>query len=139
MEDSSTTMGFGAAILAHRFIKKSRRKSLNKNQLVPGAEGGNANSGVNARQAILDMQKRAEENGNVASGAKSKNWDMIKQRITSAKITEALTALKYEVNGKKVTVLRLLGEGGYSQVYEVFKLSKNYYSLDFCCFVTKKT
>ena len=130
MEEQSTTMGIGAAIIAHRFIKKSRRKSLNKNQLLmPGVEGGNAKSGVNARQAILSMQKRVEEAGNVGPRARSTNWDMIKQKITSAKITEALTALKYEVNGKTVTVLRLLGEGGYSQVYEVYDSEKKIFAL----------
>ena len=35
-------------------------------------------------------------------------------------ITDALSVLKYEVNGKKVNVLRPLGEGGFSQVYEVY-------------------
>ena len=35
-------------------------------------------------------------------------------------ISDALSVLKYEVNGKKVNVLRPLGEGGYSQVYEVY-------------------
>ena len=35
-------------------------------------------------------------------------------------ISDALSVLKYEVNNKKVNVLRPLGEGGYSQVYEVY-------------------
>ena len=131
---SSTTMGLGAAILAHRFISKSRksvRRDLNRNLLVAPEDGGTGSlqTGVNARQAILDMQKRVEQADNVKSGQKSKNWDMIKKKITTAKITEALTALKFEVNGKKVTVLRPLGEGGYSQVYEVYDKDKKIFAL----------
>ena len=69
-------------------------------------------------------------------GQQSKNWDFIKKRITSAKvasrfviyiyktsnfqISDALSVLKYRVNGKSVNVLRPIGEGGYSQVYEVY-------------------
>lgn len=37
--------------------------------------------------------------------------------------------LKYTVNGKTVNVLRPLGEGGYSQVYEVYDKSKKIYAL----------
>ena len=54
---------------------------------------------------------------------------LLKKKITSAKITEALTILKYEVNGIRVTVLRPLGEGGYSQVYEVYDKEKKMFAL----------
>ena len=82
------------------------------------------------------MNKKIEINKNIVNGQKSRNWDIIKQKITTAKvkvenyfflfsldvfqISDALSVLKYEVNGKKVSVLRPLGEGGYSQVYEVY-------------------
>ena len=87
---------------------------------------------------MLEKQMRQ----NIKQGHKSKNWDLIKQKITTAKvkgdiniliffnrlldnnnfqqISDALSVLKYEVNNKKVNVLRPLGEGGYSQVYEVY-------------------
>ena len=71
-------MGLGAAILAHRFIHKSRKsakKDLNSNLLKgPNTDGGSLQTGVNARQAILDMQKRAEHAVNIKAGQKSKNW-----------------------------------------------------------------
>ena len=50
----------------------------------------------------------------------SRNWDLIRNKITEAKISDALSVLKYEINGKKVSVLRPLGDGGYSDVYEVY-------------------
>merc|ERR1711879_904417 len=68
-------------------------------------------------------------NNNLMAGQKSKNWNLIKQKITTAKISDALSVLKYEVNGKKVNVLRPLGEGGYSQVYEVYDKSKTIFAL----------
>ena len=116
--------------MAYRFInksKKSLRRDLNKN--LGDVEGANVQKALNARQAIFAMNERAEMNQNFVGGNKSKNWDLIKKKITSAKITDALTVLKYEVNGKKVTALRLLGEGGYSQVYEVYDQEKNMYAL----------
>ena len=50
----------------------------------------------------------------------TRNWDLIRNKITEAKISDALSVLKYEINGKKVSVLRPLGDGGYSDVYEVY-------------------
>ena len=132
MEEESTTshLGLGGAILAYRFInksKKSLRRDINKN--LGEAEGANIQKALNARQAIFAMNERAEMIQNFVGGNKSKNWDLIKKKITSAKITDALTVPKYEVNGKKVTVLRFLGEGGYSQVYEVYDKEKNMFAL----------
>ena len=66
---------------------------------------------------------------NLMHGQKSKHWDMLKKKITSAKISDALTALKFEVNGRKFTALRPLGEGGYSQVFEVYDSDKNLFAL----------
>lgn len=133
-EQSTSNLGLGGAILAYRFINKSKKsiaRDLNRNLLTQPTDGGKGNvqKGVNARQAIIAMQERMEMNQNIDAGHKSKNWDIIKKKITSAKITDALTVLKYEVNGKKVTVLRPLGEGGYSQVYEVYDKEKKIYAL----------
>ena len=94
------------------------------------------------------MNKKIENNKNIVNGQKSRNWDIIKQKITTAKvkivkynfslisfvgvqISDALSVLKYEVNGKKVSVLRPLGEGGYSQVYEVYDKVKRSLRLNF--------
>merc|ERR1712012_507730 len=68
-------------------------------------------------------------NNNVGNGQKSRNWELIKQKITKAKISDALSVLKYEVNGKKVNVLRPIGEGGYSQVFEVYDKNKKIFAL----------
>ena len=90
------------------------------------------------REQLLQKDEEIKAAQQFNNGGKSRNWDLIKQKITTAKvtrrtflmfientnkyhkITDALSVLKYEVNGKKVNVLRPLGEGGFSQVYEVY-------------------
>ena len=88
-----------------------------------------ARRGQNLRQAIFDQDKRNEANMNALAGNKSKNWDKLKKTITSAKITDALTTLKFVVNGEKFTALRPLGQGGYSQVFEVYNPQKELFAL----------
>lgn len=84
---------------------------------------------MNARETILNMQTRWEHNQLVETGQKSKGWIVLKQKLASAKIEEALTSAKVYVNGKKFNILRHLGEGGYSNVYEVYDTNKKIYAL----------
>ena len=65
----------------------------------------------------------------MGKGQETKNWDLVKKKIMNAKITDALTALKFEVNGQRITALRMLGEGGYSQVFEVYNSKKDLFAL----------
>jgi hypothetical protein len=73
------------------------------------------------REAILQAQvKRSRNRRAVAQqGQQSSAWDALKQRLVSARITEAFASPKFFMNGKKFTALRTLGEGGYSTVFEV--------------------
>ena len=125
-EESSSiaTTSLGAIVFAHQFIAKSR-KSMERADKELRMQAPGAARGRNMRQAILEKEELQEMN----LGGKSRNWDMLKKKITSAKITDALTALKFEVNGKKFTALRPLGEGGYSQIYEVYNSDKKMFAL----------
>ena len=127
-ESVSGATSFGAVIYAHRFIAKSR-KTLQKEGADLLNQPDGAKRGQNLRQAIFDQDKQIAANMNELAGQKSRNWDMLKKTITSAKITDALTALKFVVNGKKYTVLRPLGQGGYSQVFEVYNSQKDLFAL----------
>ena len=127
-ESVSGATSFGAVIYAHRFIAKSR-KTLQKEGTDLLNQPDGAKRGQNLRQAIFDQDKQIAANMNELAGQKSRNWDMLKKTITSAKITDALTALKFVVNGKKYTVLRPLGQGGYSQVFEVYNSQKDLFAL----------
>ena len=125
---SSLQPSFGAAIYAHRFIAKSRKSVQRYQDTLVGQTAGVARA-QNLRQHILDQGQLAEANMNGHRGHKSKNWDMLKKTITNAKITDALTALRFMVNGKRYTVLRPLGEGGFSQVFEVYNSQKELFAL----------
>ena len=127
-ESVSGATSFGAVIYAHRFIAKSR-KTLQKEGADLLNQPDGAKRGQNLRQAIFDQDKQIAANMNELAGQKSRNWDMLKKTITSAKITDALTALKFVVNGKKYTALRPLGQGGYSQVFEVYNSQKDLFAL----------
>lgn len=84
---------------------------------------------ANPREAIIDMQMKIEHAQLMNAGKRSKAWNVLKQRLVTAKVEEALTAPKVYVNGRKFTILRLLGEGGYSCVYEVYDVDKNLFAL----------
>ena len=127
-EGVSATTSFGAVVFAHRFIAKSR-KTLRREEADLLNQPAGARRGQNLRQAIFDQDKRNEANMNALAGQKSKNWDKLKKTITSAKITDALTTLKFVVNGEKFTALRPLGQGGYSQVFEVYNNQKELFAL----------
>jgi hypothetical protein len=73
------------------------------------------------REAVLQAQVKRSRNRRVAAqqGEQSSGWDALKQRLVSARITEAFASPKFFMNGKKFTALRTLGEGGYSTVFEV--------------------
>jgi hypothetical protein len=77
------------------------------------------------REAILQAQVKRSRNRRVAAQAQhSSAWDALKQRLVSARITEAFASPKFFMNGKKFTALRTLGEGGYSTVFEVRAATK---------------
>ena len=83
-------------------------------------------------RALLLRQAVLEKKDVVAAAnarATSRNWGKIKEKIASAKISEAISSPKFELNGMKYTVLRALGQGGYSQVYEVFDANKSLFAL----------
>lgn len=38
------------------------------------------------RELVLETNRKMEQNNNIITGQKSKNWDLIKQKITTAKV-----------------------------------------------------
>ena len=132
-ESGSNSLGIGGALYLHRFLYKTRKSIATS---MPTPENDNAETdkrkqkALNAREAIFDMQKKIEDNQNAGyMGQTSGAWDTLKQRLASAKVEEALSSAKLYVNGKKLTILRPLGEGGYSMVYEVYDANKKLYAL----------
>jgi hypothetical protein len=62
--------------------------------------------------------KTVKQRKMAAAASQKSAWDTLKQRLASARITEALLSPKFFMNGKKFTALRTIGEGGYSTVFE---------------------
>ena len=58
-------------------------------------------------------------------GSRSHSWSLVKQKLAVAKVDEVLRSPKIFINGNKFTILQVLGEGGYSTVYEVYDKEKN--------------
>ena len=57
------------------------------------------------------------------------SWGFLRNQLVSAKVREAFSVIKFELNGRKLQVLRELGEGGYSKVFEVFDEKRELYAL----------
>ena len=127
-QEHTPSLSISAIVLAHQFILKSR-KSRERDEKALRMQRPGADRALNMRQAILEKEQQIDHKMNVMAGQKSKNWDMLKKKLATAKITDALTALKFEVNGKMYTALKPLGEGGYSQVFEVYNTSKELFAL----------
>jgi serine/threonine-protein kinase TTK/MPS1 len=57
------------------------------------------------------------------------SWSTLRTRLLNAKISEALSNLKYVVNENEYRTLRCIGSGGYSKVYEVYNENKELFAL----------
>ena len=126
-------LGLGGAFYLHRFLYKTRKSQALHDNRAPGttpedekrAQQRQQNA-LNAREAVYDIQKKMEAR---EKGKESRAWDVLKQRLATAKVEEALLSAKVYVNEEKFTILRPLGEGGYSSVYEVYSQEKKLYAL----------
>ena len=123
------TTSIGAVVLAHRFIARSRKSMLKEKEANLLLQPPGFQRGRNLRAAILEKEREKEQDRNVMAGRQSRNWQMLKQKITTAKISSALSTAKFVINGATYTALRPLGEGGYSQVYEVYDSEKEVFAL----------
>ena len=52
------------------------------------------------------------------------SWNMLKLRLISAKMKNSLASHCMEIRGKEYTILRKLGEGGFSKVYLAYNEDK---------------
>lgn len=56
-------------------------------------------------------------------------WGLFRNQLLNAKVTDAFNNVRFALGGKRFSVLRKIGEGGYSKVYEVFDDQKQLYAL----------
>ena len=71
----------------------------------------------------IDESKKLDIKSKMASTLLADNqihsWGFLRNQLVSAKVREAFSVIKFELKGRKLQVLRELGEGGYSKVFEV--------------------
>ena len=47
--------------------------------------------------------------------AHQNNWEFLRNRLVHAKMSDLFHNIKFTINGKTITALRCIGEGGYSR------------------------
>ena len=57
------------------------------------------------------------------------SWGFLRNQLVSAKVREAFSTVKFELKSHRLQVLRELGEGGYSKVFDVFDEKHDLYAL----------
>ena len=109
----------------HRFLYISKKKSSERREKAKAVE-------EEAKQTPGDKLVTQSSPNLVQLGRpvdRPISWTMLRRKLIKAKITDALTSVKFTVNGKVFTSLRMLGEGGYAKVYEVFNHEKELFAL----------
>ena len=106
-EANTPSTGLGAALWVHRFLYQSRTRSAYRRQ----REENEKNEVVDAKTESLEGKVHG-----AAPVSRPAAWSELRSRLVRAKITDALTNMRFDVAGKTYTALRTLGEGGYSKV-----------------------
>ena len=57
------------------------------------------------------------------------SWNFLREQLRSARVRDAFSIIKFDLKGHHLQILRQLGEGGYSKVYDVFDEKHILYAL----------
>jgi len=135
------TLGIGVSLWLNRFVHRTKAKTPAKRAEDEArrqhAEKVSTRSEVDKAGGVSSSTfSKGARDGKLLPGAEATaadgvrhTWSALRSRLVRAKIQEAFASVKYEVAGKTYTSLRLMGEGGYSKVYEVFDASRQLYAL----------
>ena len=115
----SSGLGLGVSLWLNRFVHKARK----------GSPGGYSKNGSEAE--LVTNAKMSILNG----GERRTSWGDLRRSIVQSKISDALSHLKFKVNGKTYAAIKVIGEGGFSKVYEVFNRDKELFALKVVNFV----
>ena len=151
-EVQPTSLGIGATLWLHKFIKNTRTVNGNKLKDVdidvkvtkndvkifePAAEPMDV--AVSSQPLLSPPRSGLPATGTKARRAASTkegnvpmspgNWADLRSRLIQAKVQEAFQSTKFTVNGATYTSLSHIGEGGYSTVYEVFNKERELFAL----------
>ena len=77
-----------------------------------------------ANELILKIYKDGKRELDLAGNTK-KEWNAQRKRLVSAIMREALASKKIDVKGNSYSIIKKIGEGGFSSVYQVYNEDKN--------------
>ena len=155
-EAQPSSLGIGATLWLHKFIKNTRtvngnklkdvdidvnvtKTSKNDVRIFEPAAGpldvavssqpllSPPRSGLPAVTGTKARRAASTKEGNVPMSPG--NWGDLRCRLIQAKVQEAFQSTKFTVNGATYTSLSHIGEGGYSTVYEVFNKERELFAL----------
>ena len=56
-------------------------------------------------------------------------WNSLRKRLISAKMSEAFACKTMQVKGNTYTIIKKIGNGGFSNVYQVYSEERDLYAL----------
>ena len=142
--------GLGMAMWIHKFLYKSRRSASMKikdeepiiKQVTPTiisstVVANGSNPAITLTQdtvekvfkPITTIDKPKPKLSTVLADNQIHSWDFLRNQLVSAKVRDAFSVVKFDLKSHRVQVLRQLGEGGYSKVFDVFDEKHVLYAL----------
>ena len=95
----------------------NRKIQNDQYRLQPKVE--NPPTSILKKSSNVQLSVSQDTGGTTTASTSATPWEKLRQKLVTAKVREALSSAKLYVNAKQYTIIRVLGEGGYSTVYEV--------------------
>ena len=153
----SSRNGLNMAMLIHKFLYKTKRSATLKlkdsREEEPVTQevtlDGIGMNKTTPKKSIPRIQTIQRTDSPKTSNDKNKNlenipnvkqstllgannihsWNFLRDQLRSAKVRDAFSIIKFDLKGHHLQILRQLGEGGYSKVYDVFDEKHILYAL----------
>ena len=145
----SSVVSLGMTMWLHKFVYKTRRSTTFKIKdegSITAQVASNDTPSVTVvnnspttppltqnRNDKLTISKEPPKTLQTASPVLNNNqihsWGFLRKRLDSSKIRDAFSSVKFDLKDRRIQVLRQIGEGGYSKVFEVFDEKRQLFAL----------
>ena len=131
---SSASHSVASLVLAQKVVTKWKKMRDDKEKTSFFIDDANAVScgqswGQNARCEIFFKQGKLKEKQERRTEKQFKKWELFKSKIASARLGDVLSGVNFYLGRKRYSVLKQLGEGPHSKVFEVYDEEKNIFAL----------
>ena len=121
---SSASHSVASLVLAQKVVTKWKKIRDDKEKTSFLINDANAVScgqswGQNARLEIFLKQGKLKEKQERRTEKQFKKWELLKSKIASARLGDVLSGVNFYLGRKRYSVLKQLGEGPHSKVFEV--------------------